>query len=161
MNTKEFVKWVLAVLCGLLIWGLVKLIMFIMMVGSVASSASSAKGSTAPIMPKEGVLVMDMSTFTIAEQTKEDNPFGSVSSIQGGSSVSTIGLLDAVNAIHKAAEDPAVKYIYLKTDNASSSLTYMEEIRKSLTDFRKSGKPVVVYGEAFTSGSYYIASVPD
>ena len=161
MNTKEFVKWVLAVLCGLLIWGLVKLIMFIMMVGSVASSASSAKGSTAPLLPKEGVLVMDMSTFAIAEQTKEDNPFGSVSSLQGGSAVSAVGLLDAVNAINKAAADPGIKYIYLKTDNTASSLTYMEEIRKSLTDFRKSGKPVVVYGEAFTSGSYYIASVAD
>ena len=161
MNTKEFVKWVLAVLCGLLIWGLIKLIMFIMMVGSVASSASSAKGSTAPILPKEGVLVMDMSTFAIAEQTKEDSPFGSVSSLQGGSAVSTVGLLDAVNAIDKAAADPGIKYIYLKTDNAASSLTYMEEIRKSLTDFRKSGKPIVVYGEAFTSGSYYIASVAD
>lgn len=161
MNTKEFVKWVLAVLCGLLIWGLVKLIMFIMMVGSVASSASSAKGSTAPLLPKEGVLVMDMSTFAIAEQTKEDNPFGSVSSLQGGSTVSAVGLLDAVNAINKAAADPGIKYIYLKTDNTASSLTYMEEIRKSLTDFRKSGKPVVVYGETFTSGSYYIASVAD
>ncbi|MBQ5486290.1 MAG: S49 family peptidase, partial [Bacteroidales bacterium] len=161
MDTKEFFKWVLAVLCGLLIWGIVKFIMFIMMIGSIASSASSATGSSAPILPKEGVLVMDMSTFALAEQTREDNPFGSIPSLQDGSAVASIGLLDAVNAIHKAAEDPGVKYIYLKTDNAASSLTYLEELRKTLTDFRKSGKPVVVYGEAFTSGSYYLASVAD
>ena len=161
MNTKEFVKWVLAVLCGLLIWGLVKFIMFIMMIGSVASSASSMKGSSATVLPKEGVLVMDMSTFALAEQSQEDNPLGSMPSLQGGTSVSSVGLLDAVNAIHKAAEDPGVKYIYLKPDNAASSLTYIEELRKSLTDFRKSGKPVVVYGESFTSGSYYLASVAD
>ena len=161
MDTKEFFKWVLAVLCGLLIWGIVKFIMFIMMIGSIASSASSATGSSAPILPKEGVLVMDMSTFALAEQTREDNPFGSLPSLQDGSAVASIGLLDAVNAIHKAAEDPGVKYIYLKTDNAASSLTYLEELRKTLTDFRKSGKPVVVYGEAFTSGSYYLASVAD
>ena len=161
MDTKEFFKWVLAVLCGLLIWGIVKFIMFIMMIGSIASSASSATGSSAPILPKEGVLVMDMSTFALAEQTREDNPFGSIPSLQDGSAVASIGLLDAVNAIHKAAEDPGVKYIYLKTDNAASSLTYLEELRKTLTDFRKSGKPVIVYGEAFTSGSYYLASVAD
>ena len=161
MDTKEFFKWVLAVLCGLLIWGIVKFIMFIMMIGSIASSASSATGSSAPILPKEGVLVMDMSTFALAEQTREDNPFGTIPSLQDGSAVASIGLLDAVNAIHKAAEDPGVKYIYLKTDNAASSLTYLEELRKTLTDFRKSGKPVVVYGEAFTSGSYYLASVAD
>ena len=161
MDTKEFFKWVLAVLCGLLIWGIVKFIMFIMMIGSIASSASSATGSSAPILPKEGVLVMDMSTFALAEQTREDNPFGTIPSLQDGSAVASIGLLDAVNAIHKAAEDPGVKYIYLKTDNAASSLTYLEELRKTLTDFRKSGKPVVVYGEAFTSGRYYLASVAD
>ena len=160
MNTKEFFKWVLAVLCGLLIWGVIKFLMFIMMIGSVASSASAMKGSSAPVLPKEGVLLMDMSTFTLAEQGQEDSPLGSMPSLQGGS-ISSIGLLDAVNAIRKAAADPAVKYIYLKTDNAASDLTYIEEIRKSLTDFRKSGKPVVVYGEAFTSGSYYMASVAD
>ena len=160
MNTKEFFKWVLAVLCGLLIWGIVKFLMFIMMIGSIASSASAMKGSSTTVLPKEGVLLMDMSTFTLAEQSQEDSPFGSMPSIQGGS-VASVGLLDAVDAIHKAAADPAVKYIYLKTDNAASGITYMEEIRKSLSDFRKSGKPVVVYGEAFTSGSYYMASVAD
>ena len=90
MDTKEFFKWVLAVLCGLLIWGIVKFIMFIMMIGSIASSASSATGSSAPILPKEGVLVMDMSTFALAEQTREDNPFGSIPSLQDGSAVASI-----------------------------------------------------------------------
>ena len=37
----------------------------------------------------------------------------------------------------------------------------MSEIRKALTDFRKSGKAVVAYGEAYSSGSYYLASVAD
>ncbi len=37
----------------------------------------------------------------------------------------------------------------------------MEELRKALTDYRKSGKAVIAYGEAFTSGSYYLASVAD
>ena len=35
MNTKEFVKWVLAVLCGLFIWGIVKFFMFFMMLAVV------------------------------------------------------------------------------------------------------------------------------
>ena len=41
MNTKEFVKWVLAVLCGLFIWGIVKFFMFFMMLGSMIASAAS------------------------------------------------------------------------------------------------------------------------
>lgn len=157
MNTKEFVKWVLAVLCGLFIWGIVKAIMFFMMLGSMVAVAGSISGGSNVALPKEGVLLMDMSKFTISEQTQESNP---LSSIQGND-IAQVGLRDAVTAIHKAAEDPGVKYILVKTDGAACSLSKMEEIRKSLTDFRKSGKAVIAYGEAFTSGSYYLASVAD
>ena len=157
MNTKEFFKWVLAVLCGLLIWGVVKFIMFIMMFASMTASASAVSGGSGSALPKEGVLLMDMAGFAVAEQTRESSP---MSSIQG-KEVSMVGLHDAVNAIHKAAEDPGVKYILIKADGMATSISKLEELRKALTDFRKSGKAVIAYGEAFTSGSYYLASVAD
>ena len=156
MNTKEFVKWVLAVLCGLFIWGIVKFIMFFMMLGSMIASTSALAGGSSAAIPKEGVLLLDMSKVMITEQTQESNPFASVQ----GNTVSSIGVLDAVTAIHKAAEDPGVKYILVKTDG-TGSLSKFEELRMALTDFRKSGKAVVAYGETFTSGSYYLASVAD
>ena len=161
MNTKEFVKWVLAVLCGLFIWAIVKAIFFAMMFGSLASSATSS--SSAATLPKEGVLVMDMANLVITEQSTENMPSLSLSSLNsmGGTMTQTIGLYDAVRAIHKAAEDPGVKLILLKTDNLATDVTTISEIRRTLTDFRKSGKAVVAYGEAFTSGSYYLASVAD
>lgn len=157
MNTKDFFKLVLAVLCGLFIWGIVKFFMFFMMLGSMIVSASSLSGSSSTPLPKEGVLLMDMSRLAVTEQTKESNP---LSSLQGNE-VALVGLHDAVKAIRKAAEDPGVKYILIKTDAGSTSLSKMEELRKALTDFRKSGKAVIAYGEAFTSGNYYLASVAD
>lgn len=157
MNTKEFFKWVLAVVCGLFVWGIVKFIMFFMMFASIITSASSLSGGSGTVVPKEGVLLMDMSKFAVAEQTKEGNP---LSSIQGGETA-LVGLRETVTAIRKAAEDPGISYILIKTDGAASSLSKMEELRKALTDFRKSGKAVVAYGEAFTSGTYYLASVAD
>ena len=163
MNTKEFIKWVLAVLCGLFIWGIVKAIFFIMMFGSLAATASSSSGS-GTVLPKEGVLLMDMSKLAIVEQTSESMPslsVGSLSSIGSGSMIESIGIYDAVRAIHKAAEDPGIKFILLRTDNSASGITNISEVRQALTDFRKSGKAVVSYGEAFTSGSYYLASVSD
>ena len=162
MNTKEFVKWVLAVLCGLFVWGIVKAIFFLMMIGSFATSASSVS-SSAPVLPKEGVLVMDMANLVIAEQSSESMPSLSLTSLSslGSTMTQTIGIYDAVRAIHKAAEDPGVKLILLKTDNVATDIANLSEIRRTLTDFRKSGKAVVAYGEAFTSGSYYIASVAD
>ncbi len=157
MNTKEFVKWVLAVLCGLFIWGIVKLIMFFMMLGSLIASAASFSGGSGAVIPKEGVLLMDMSSFAVSEQTQESNP---LSSIQGNE-VTLVGLHDAVTAIHKAAEDPGIRYILVKSDDVATSLSKLEELRKALTDFRKSGKAVIAYGEAFTSSTYYLASVAD
>ncbi len=162
MRTKDFFKWVLAVIVGLIIWGIVKAIFFIMMIGSLAGSAASS-GSSSTLIPKEGALLMDMSTLVITEQTKEGVPSMSMSSLNslGGTMTSPVGVYDAVQAIHKAAEDPGVKFILLKTDNLASDLTNVSEIRRALIDFRKSGKAVVAYGEAYTSGTYYLASVAD
>ncbi len=162
MNTKEFIKWVLAVLCGLFVWGIVKAIFFIMMFGSLAASATSGSGSST-VLPKEGVLEMDMSKLIITEQSTESMPSLSLNSLSslGGSMTQSIGIYDAVRAIHKAAEDPAVKLILLKTDNVATNVSNLSEIRRTLTDFRKSGKAIVAYGESYTSGSYYLASVAD
>ncbi len=157
MNTKDFFKLVLAVLCGLFIWGIVKFIMGFMMIVSMIASAASFSGSSGAVIPKEGVLLMDMSKLTVTEQTQESNP---LSSIQGNEAV-LVGLHDAVTAIHKAAEDPGIQYILVKSDAGATSLSKVEELRKALTDFRKSGKAVIAYGEAFTSGTYYLASVAD
>ena len=163
MRTKDFFRWVLAVICGLIIWGIVKAVFFIMMMGSLAGSAASGSGSST-IIPKEGALLMDMSKLVITEQTTEGMPsmsLNSFSELGGGGMTATIGIHDAVKAIRKAAEDPGVKFILLKTDNGASALTNISEIRIALGDFRKSGKAVVAYGEAYTSGSYYLASVAD
>ncbi len=163
MNTKEFIKWVLAVLCGLFVWGIVKAIFFILMFGSMAASATSGSGSST-VLPKEGVLLMDMANLVITEQTTESMPsmsLTSLSSLGGGAMTESLGIYDAVRAIHKAAEDPGIKFILLKTDNPLTDVTNISEVRKALIDFRKCGKAVVAYGEAYTSGSYYLASVAD
>lgn len=163
MKKTEFFKWVLAVICGLFVWGLVKAIFFIMMIGSLASSAASSSGSSA-LIPKEGVLLMDMSTLIITEQTTEGMPtmsLNSLSALGSGTMIAPVGVYDAVRAIHMAAADPGVKLILLKTDNIASELSNVSEVREALADFRKSGKAVVAYGEAYTSGSYYLASIAD
>ena len=151
---KDFVKMTLAVVCGLIIVVVIAFLLGFGMLGALISA-----GSGTPAIPKSGVLVMDMSGFVIGEQSEESNP---LSSITGGGEVSTIGLWDAVQAINAAALDPAVKYIYLKTDGELSDISALEELRDALSDFREiSGKPIVSYIEAPTTGGYYLASVSD
>ncbi|MCR5841708.1 MAG: signal peptide peptidase SppA [Bacteroidales bacterium] len=159
---KDFFKMVLAVICGMIILGVLS---FILSMGFF--SAALAAGSGTPSLPKSGgVLKIDMSKVVFGEQTLEDNPLGSMdanSLLSGtGTDATTIGIWDAVQAIHAAEEDPAVKFIYIKTDGNATGVTALGEVREALKRFRAaSGKPVVAYMENPGTGSYYFASVAD
>lgn len=109
-------------------------------------------------MPKEAVLTVDMSTFVLSEQTQETDP---LASLQGEESRSYLGILSAVRAVNAAAEDPAVKFMYLRPDGVTGGLSQLEEFRKALKNFRNSGKAIIALTETPTNGSYYIASVAD
>ena len=150
---KDFLKMTLAVLAGLFIEGILGFMLFFGFIGTLASL-----GSSTPAMPRSGVLFMDMSRISIAEQTQETDPMAMIQ----GQDISIIGLWDAVKAIEKAASDPAVQCIYLKADGLSAGgIAPVEELRQALGDFRLSGKPVVAYTENPGTGSYYLASVAD
>ena len=143
----------LAVLAGLFIAGILGFMLFFGFIGTLASL-----GSSTPAMPRSGVLFMDMSRISIAEQTQETDPMAMIQ----GQDISIIGLWDAVKAIEKAASDPAVQCIYLKADGLSAGgIAPVEELRHALGAFRLSGKPVVAYTENPGTGSYYLASVAD
>ncbi len=152
---KEFFKMVLAVICGLFLAGI---IFFILGMGFVSSMA--AAGSSTPVIPKSGVMVMDMSKIAISEQSTPSAP-DVMSLVSGGGMMENVGLWKAVQAIHKAAEDPAVKYIYIKSDGTTGGMAQIQELRKALADFRLSGKPVISYMETPGTLSYYLASVSD
>lgn len=159
---KDFVKMVLAVICGFFFIGIICFILSIGMLGSLA-----AAGSSKPVLPKSGVLKIDLGEIVLAEQSQESNPFGGADptallSGSGAPSAAVIGLWDAVQAVNAAAEDPAVQFIYLRADNSTSSVTALGELREALKHFRAaSGKPVVTYMENPGTGSYYLASVSD
>ena len=143
----------LAVLCGFFIlW----IIGFILLVGAAGSAAISGKSKV--VLPREGVLSMDCSTFQVSEQSVED-PMN-LSSLSS-KMTPTVGVWSAVRAIKAAAADPGVKYIFLRPDGYSGGIAQLQELRKALADFRQSGKPVVAYTEYTDNASYYLASVAD
>ena len=111
---KDFVKMTLATLLGLIIFGFVSMFMSIMMIGAIA-----ALGETEPVMPREGILQINMSEITLSEQAQEADP---LASITGGSMIPSVGIYSAIQAINAAATDPAVKFIYMKPDGASAGL---------------------------------------
>ncbi|MBQ4189411.1 MAG: signal peptide peptidase SppA [Bacteroidales bacterium] len=149
---KQFIKTVLAVICGLIIFNLI-----LLMFGMAFIGAMAAAGKSSSSLPKEGVLYMDMSQFSIADQESMPDP---MSLIQGGSTT-TIGIWKAVQAINAAAKDPGIKFIYMVPDGVSAGNSDIFELRTALENFRKSGKAIVSKMDAPTNGSLFLASVSD
>ena len=152
---KDFVKTIVAVICAFVIWGIIRGIFFLIMLGSMAIT-----GSSTPSIPKTGgVLDLNLSTFSLGEQTQSE-PAPSLNSMSL-ETTPTVGIRDAILALQEAATDPAIKFVFLRPDGAMGGLSQMEELRGALSAFRESGKPILAYTETPGNGSYYLASVAD
>ena len=154
-SMKEFVKMMLAVICAFIVMHIVGFILLFIMIGTVSL------GSGKTVLPREGVLDIDMSQFTLGEQTQDESIGSGVSLFGMSAGGPTVGLWDAVQAIEAAAADPGIKYILLRADEASGGISSLEELRAALSEFRKSGKAVVAYTENPSTGSYYLSSAAD
>ena len=151
---KNYIKMTLATLTGLLIFGFVSTVIFAGIIGGFASL-----GKQQPIMPDSAVLTMDMSTVALMEQTTEIDPR---TLLQGnGVEIQPLGIYSAIQAINMAADDPAIKYIYMRPDMVTGGTAHIEELRTALEHFRASGKAIVSYIENPTNAGYYLASVSD
>ncbi|CCY37727.1 signal peptide peptidase SppA [Alistipes sp. CAG:831] len=149
----KFLKSLLAAILGSFIaLGL----LFLLTIGMIGALMPAEE--TVTVAPSS-ILKIDLGA-SIGEQTVSD-PLDFSSFVPYAGSTSSIGILDAVKAIDYAATDPAIKFIYLTNCGASNSIAYREELRSALERFRTSGKPVIAYGDNFSFGSYYLASVAD
>ena len=136
---KDFVKTIVAVICAFVIMGILRGIFFLIMLGSMALSGSS----TSAVPKTGGVLDLNLSNFTLGEQSQSD-PAPSLSSMSF-ETIPTVGIRDAVTALQEAAVDPAIKFVFLRPDGALGGMSQLEELRKALSAFRESGKPVLAY----------------
>lgn len=66
-----------------------------------------------------------------------------------------------VQAIENAKENRDIDAIYLKAGALAAGPATLDAIRNALKEFKKSGKKIYAYGDAYLSGAYYIASVAD
>ena len=151
---KDFLKMSLATLVGLIAFSIIStLFSLFVLLGIATLGNSQAK------LPSEGVLKIDMSTFAITEQSMEANPLDMLTN--GEKLLTNVGIWDAVQAINAAAQDPAVRFIYLLPDMAMGGTAQIEEFRAALHNFRESGKAVISFIENPTNAGYFLASVSD
>ena len=147
---KDFIKNVLATMVGM--FGF-----FIVMgvIGMMSIIGMIASGNAAQNVEKNSVFVLNLSG-TISEQGSE-NPL----SMFTGDNSRNSGLNDILSSIKKAKANDDIKGIYIEAGALAANYATLQEIRNALADFRKSGKWIVAYGDFYTQGAYYVASVAD
>lgn len=148
---KNFIKQVLAVITGIVIVTAFAGIMSVVMLVSLIAADSEKP----PLTP--GTVLHLNLNGSIEERTVE-NP---LNEFLGSTAVGAQGLDNILTAIRVAAKNDLVSGIYIEGGITLSDYASLEEIRKALTDFKKTGKFIIAYGENYTQGAYYVASVAD
>jgi protease-4 len=69
------------------------------------------------------------------------------------------GLSDVIKAINAAKTDDKIKGISILNNESSLGLAQIKALRKALEDFKKSGKFVMAYANAYSQKEYYLNSV--
>ncbi|MDF2431401.1 MAG: protease [Mucilaginibacter sp.] len=147
---KQFFKFVLASMVGVL---LITIIFIFVIIGIIASS-----GDKTPVVDSNSVLQINFN-YPISERTP-NNPLSGLSFL-GIDGEKAVGLNDILANIKRAKTDDNIKGIFLNESNVTPGQATSEEIRNALLDFKKSKKFIVAYSEIYTQGFYYLASVAD
>ena len=152
---KDFLKYTLATVVGIILAGVVFTIISIIAVSGMIASMSSINTSEASIS-KNSILELNLSGAL--QERSEDNP---LSQLINKEQYQIYGLDDILKAIRNAKENDKIKGIYIQAGAFSAAPSSYEEIRNALLDFKKSGKFIVAYGDTYTQGTYYLSSVAD
>lgn len=148
---KSFFKYVLATITGIFILGF----LFIgIMIATIANLSKTEKVKVGENTILKVELNYPISDGPINETTaifSSLNPDGS----------KAMALLDILDQIDRASEDPNIKGIYLDMTFVGAGFARTSEIRTALEHFKESGKFIYAYGQAFYPQSYYLASVAD
>lgn len=148
---KDFFKNVLATAVGVLLVGFIT--GFFMVVSLVGMALSQSE--TAPVADNS-VLVLRL-TGSLSERANDD-----MLASLFGDRIPKLGLATMTEAIRQAKESDKVKGIYIEAGAfAPDSYASLAAIRRELEEFRKAGKWIVAYGDSYTQGAYYLASVAD
>ena len=149
---KNFIKTVLANVVALFIAGILLpffLLFVIIIIGSISSADKDIK------IKENSVLTIDFKSKVVEHENESE------SSIFEIKEDAELKYQDILNAIETAKNDDKIKGISIELDDIDAGITQIDDIRKSLEDFKKSNKFVYAYGNNVSQASYYLGSVAD
>jgi protease IV len=144
----RFLGNVLATIVGLFVF----LMMFFF--GIVLIAAIFGGESEEISVKTESVIELKLTDITNDYAGKYKDPW--VAILADGEKV---GLSDILNAIENAKTDTDIKGISILNNNSSLGMAQSKALRNALEDFKKSGKFVLAYSNAYSQKEYYLNSV--
>ena len=152
---KQFLKFTLATIVGVIITSILLVLIFFAVIGAVAGASDSAT-----VLKQNSVYELNLDG-TLIDRSKDDPFTGVLSQAFGKPTENSIGLDDVLSNIKKAKNDENIVGIYLKGGSLSGGIASIKEIRNALIDFKKSGKFIVAYADNYSQRVYYLVSVAD
>lgn len=154
---KNFLKYTLATIVGVLI---VQLFLFFILIGFVGALISFSEKTVT--VPKNSILKIQLNG-EIVDRVSEA-PWDNID-LLSLSPKKMLGLNKILSSIQKAAQDPRIQGIYLDLTEIQGNygaLAFTQEIRTALQKFKASGKFIYSYSNlGYSQKSYYLATVAD
>lgn len=145
----RFLSNVLATLVGLFIFSMMGFFLVIFII------AIAGSGSDEVAVNDNSVIELDLSRIT--------NDYGGKTAYKDIEyfEENHDGLIDMLRAIEAAKTDPNIKGISILNNESQLGMAQSKAVRDGLDDFKKSGKFVYAYANAYTQKEYYLNSVAD
>jgi len=137
---KQFFKFVLATIVGLIITGFIILVIFFVIIFAATNSDNTDE--------VDSNSAMHISLGASIPERTPDNPLKGLGFL-GFDGDKTIGLNDILANIKKAKTDDNIKGIFLDESDSQAGEATVEEVRNALIDFKTSGKFVIAYSEVY------------
>ena len=107
---------------------------------------------------KHSILTLELSGSIVESETPTS--FNYTSLMSGGiEKPQTLNVI--VEGLKEGADNKNIDELYIKCGAALASPATLNAIREAVKEFKKTGKKVYAYGDVYTLGTYYVASVSD
>ncbi len=143
----RFLGNVIATIVGLFIFCML-FFFFVLLIGAIFGS-----GSDVANVEKNSVIELDLSKVSLDYAGKFN--YKDFDYFEANHD----GLSDVMYAIEEAKSDDKIKGISILNDNSNLGMAQIKVLRKTLEDFKKSGKFVFAYGNTFSQKEYYLNSI--
>ncbi len=151
---KEFLKYTLATVAGIILTSLIGFLILMSVVGALVASTEKQV-----VVENQSMLMLKLDNQIV---DRAPNDLFSELNLPGFDQARKLGLDQILTAIDKAKDDDRIKCIYLDISIMNAGMAAVEEVRNALISFKDScEKPIYAYSNQYDQKAYYLATVAD